>query len=153
MSFDIWHFSYASFPYGVSLILRATLRKGRNTFVALFRYFPERKMSRNKLLLIHKLDVSIPAGAGNFSLHHRVQTGSGAHLASYLMGTSGSFFLAVRRPGFEADRLPSSSAEVKNAWNCTSTIRYAFMASCSVKAQGQLYLYLFSIYIQHRFSP
>jgi len=28
---------------------------------------------------------------GNFSLHHRVQTDSGAHHASYPMGTSGSF--------------------------------------------------------------
>jgi hypothetical protein len=32
-----------------------------------------------------------PAGAGNFSLHHRVQNGSGAHPASYRMGTRGSF--------------------------------------------------------------
>jgi hypothetical protein len=31
------------------------------------------------------------AGTGNFSLHHRVQTGSGAHPASYSVGTSGSF--------------------------------------------------------------
>jgi hypothetical protein len=31
-----------------------------------------------------------PAGAGNFSLHHRVQNGSGAHPASYTMGTGGS---------------------------------------------------------------
>jgi len=28
--------------------------------------------------------------AGNFSLHHRVQNGSGAHIASYPMGTRGS---------------------------------------------------------------
>jgi hypothetical protein len=33
----------------------------------------------------------VPAGAVNFSLHHRVQTESGAHPASYLMGTRGSF--------------------------------------------------------------
>jgi hypothetical protein len=32
-----------------------------------------------------------PAGAGNFSLHHRVQNGSVAHPASYPMGTRGSF--------------------------------------------------------------
>jgi hypothetical protein len=32
-----------------------------------------------------------PAGAGNFSLHHRVQNGSRAHPASYQMGTRGSF--------------------------------------------------------------
>jgi hypothetical protein len=35
--------------------------------------------------------VRFPAGAGNFSLRHRVQTGSGAHPTSYRMGTGGSF--------------------------------------------------------------
>jgi hypothetical protein len=32
-----------------------------------------------------------PARAGNFSLHHRVHNGSGAHPACYPMGTTGSF--------------------------------------------------------------
>jgi hypothetical protein len=31
------------------------------------------------------------AGTGNFSLHQRVQNGSGAHPASYPMGIRGSF--------------------------------------------------------------
>jgi hypothetical protein len=35
--------------------------------------------------------VRFPAGAGNFSLHHRVQNGFEAHQASYPMGTRGSF--------------------------------------------------------------
>jgi hypothetical protein len=35
--------------------------------------------------------VRLPAGAGNFTLHHRVQSGSGAHPASYPRGTRGSF--------------------------------------------------------------
>jgi hypothetical protein len=35
--------------------------------------------------------IRFPAGAGNFSLHHRVQSGSGAHPASYPMGSKGSF--------------------------------------------------------------
>jgi hypothetical protein len=35
--------------------------------------------------------VRFPAGAGNFSLHHHVNNGSGAHPASYPMGTRGSF--------------------------------------------------------------
>jgi hypothetical protein len=35
--------------------------------------------------------VRFSAGAGNFSHHHRVQNGSGAHPASYPMGTRGSF--------------------------------------------------------------
>jgi hypothetical protein len=35
--------------------------------------------------------VRFPEGAGDFSLHHRVQNGSGAHPASYPMGMRGSF--------------------------------------------------------------
>jgi hypothetical protein len=50
---------------------------------------------------------------GNFSLHHSVQNGSGAHPASYPMGTRGSF--PGGRPGREADHSPPSSAVVKNA--------------------------------------
>jgi hypothetical protein len=46
-------------------------------------------------------------GAGNFSLNHRVQTGSGAHPASYSMGTSGS--------------LPGGKAAGALRWPLTST--------------------------------
>jgi hypothetical protein len=35
--------------------------------------------------------VRFQAGAENFSLHHRVQNGSGAHPTSYPMGARGSF--------------------------------------------------------------
>jgi hypothetical protein len=35
--------------------------------------------------------VRFPAEAGNFSLHHSVQNGSGAHPASYPMDTRDSF--------------------------------------------------------------
>jgi hypothetical protein len=35
--------------------------------------------------------VRFPAGAGDFSFPRRVQNGSGAHPASYPMGTRGSF--------------------------------------------------------------
>jgi hypothetical protein len=73
-------------------------------------------------------------GVGNFPLHHHIQACSGSHPASYPVGTRGSF------PGGEADHLPPSSAEVKNAWSYTSTPQYAFMAWCSLKAQGHLYL-------------
>jgi hypothetical protein len=40
--------------------------------------------------------IRFPAGDGNFSLHHRVQNGYGAHPASYPVGIRGSF------PGGEA---------------------------------------------------
>jgi hypothetical protein len=56
--------------------------------------------------------VRFPTGSGNFSLHHLVQNGSGAHPASYSMGTRGSS-LGVKRPGREADHSPPSSAEVE----------------------------------------
>jgi hypothetical protein len=49
--------------------------------------------------------VRFPTGAGNFSLHHRVQNGSGAHPASYPMGTRNCF------PGGKA----------AGAWSYTST--------------------------------
>jgi hypothetical protein len=63
--------------------------------------------------------VRFPAGGGNFSLLNRVQNGSGAHPASYPMGTRSSF-LGVKRPGREADNSPPSSAEA-NEWIYTST--------------------------------
>jgi hypothetical protein len=53
---------------------------------------------------------------------------------------------AVKRPGHEADHSPPASAEVKNAWSCTYTSQYAFMAWCPFKAQGKLYLYLYLFY-------
>jgi hypothetical protein len=50
--------------------------------------------------------------------------------------------LGVKRPGREADHSLLYSAEVKNAQSSTLIPQYAFMAWCSVKGQGQLYLYL-----------
>jgi hypothetical protein len=64
--------------------------------------------------------MRVPVDARNFS-HHRAHTGSGVHLASYPMGTKGSF-PGIQRPGREADYSPPSSVEVKNAWSCTSTL-------------------------------
>jgi len=66
------------------------------------------------------------------------QTESGAHPVSYPMGT-----VVIKRPEREDDHSPQSSAEIKNTWNYTPLPQYAFMAWCSVKAQGQLYLYLY----------
>jgi hypothetical protein len=48
--------------------------------------------------------------------------------------TSGYWRLSpgVKRPGREAGHLPTSRAEVKNAWNHTSTPSYVFMSWCLV---------------------
>jgi hypothetical protein len=87
----------------------------------LFRYYE----SRDSLVGIGndyglEIGVRFPAGDGNFSLQHHVQTGSGAHPASYPIGGR-SYFPGVRRARREADNSPPSSAEVKNAWRYTST--------------------------------
>jgi hypothetical protein len=76
--------------------------------------------------------VRFPAGTGNFSLHHRVQNGSGTHPASSPMGTKGSF-PEGKAAGREADHSPPSRAEVKNAWSYTSTPQNVFMAWCLAK--------------------
>jgi hypothetical protein len=81
--------------------------------------------------------VRFQAGAGNFSLHHRVQNGSGAHPASYPMG--GSF------PGVKLSTHLHLVPRSKNEWSYTSTPHYAFMVWCSVKAQGQLYIYFYFV--------
>jgi hypothetical protein len=85
--------------------------------------------------------VRFPAGTRNFPLHHRVQNGSGAHPASYPMGTRGSS-PGVKRPGRKADHLPPSSAEVKE-WvepYLHSPIRLHGVVLS--EAQGQLYFTL-----------
>jgi hypothetical protein len=65
-------------------------------------------------------EVRVPAWAWNFSPHHCVQTGSGAHPASYPVG-KGTLSLGIKRPGRKANHSPRSSAKVKNAWSYTST--------------------------------
>jgi hypothetical protein len=51
----------------------------------------------------------------SFSLLHSGQAGSGAHPASYSVGTGGGAISPeVKRPGREADHSSPSSAEVKN---------------------------------------
>jgi hypothetical protein len=69
--------------------------------------------------------VRFPSGPGTVR-RHRVQTGSGAHPASYQMST-GDIFLGVKRPWIEAEQSPPSSAETKYAWSYTSTPPYIFM--------------------------
>jgi hypothetical protein len=90
--------------------------------------------------------VQFPAGAGNFSLHHRVQNGSGAYPPSYPMGTRSSF------PG----------GKVAGAWSWPLTSiycrdermrgdippvpQYAFMVSCLVKHRGNFtFIYITSL--------
>jgi hypothetical protein len=59
------------------------------------------------------IEVRFPTGAEDFSSSPCVQTGSGAHPASYPMGTGGPFPSGKALPGRDADHSPPSSAEVK----------------------------------------
>jgi hypothetical protein len=59
------------------------------------------------------IGVRFPTRAEDFSSIPCVQTGSGAHPASNLMGTGGFFPGGKVRPGRDADHSPPSSAEVK----------------------------------------
>jgi hypothetical protein len=61
----------------------------------------------------YTIGVRSPTGAEDFSSSLCVQTGSGAHPASYPMGTGGPFPGGKVRPGRDADHSPPSSAEVK----------------------------------------
>jgi hypothetical protein len=58
------------------------------------------------------IGVRFPEKARNFSLHHRVQAGSGAHQPP-IQRVPGALSLKVKWPECEADHLLSFSAEVK----------------------------------------
>lgn len=64
------------------------------------------------------------------------------------MGTRASFSKYL---GLETDRLPTSNAKVKNAWNCTFTPLYSFMAWWLIT--GMLYhftfIFFFASIIKH----
>jgi hypothetical protein len=70
----------------------------------------------NKMLALFNRAIGVrsPAGAEDFSSSLYAQTGSGAHPASYKMGTGGPFPGGKARPGRDADHSPPSSAEVVN---------------------------------------
>jgi hypothetical protein len=84
-------------------------------------------------------DATLPAVAGNFSLHHHVQDSSWAHASSYTINKR-ALFLGVKRPACESEKSPLFRDEVENAWGYTSTPPIRFHGVVSVKAQGQFYL-------------
>jgi hypothetical protein len=65
----------------------------------------------------------------------------------------GVLSLGVKQPARQADNLPLSSAEIKDAWSYASTPQYTFMAWCSVKAQAHIYFTLhLNIVLHQNFS-
>jgi hypothetical protein len=84
--------------------------------------------------------VRPPAEARNFSLLHGMQTGSEDHVASYPI-----FLPGVKRPELESDHSPLCSAEVKNAWSCTSTTPYLITLWCLIQVRGNFTLAGFEV--------
>jgi hypothetical protein len=76
---------------------------------------------------------SIPGGAGNFSLHHHVQTGSGAHLASYSTGTGGSFPEGKAAGSWSWSLTSVKCRGQRMHWAIPPLPQYVFMAWCLVK--------------------
>jgi hypothetical protein len=60
------------------------------------------------------IEVRSPAEAKDISFNLCVQAGSGAHPASYTIGTESPFSGGKERPGRDADHSRPSSAEVEN---------------------------------------
>jgi hypothetical protein len=85
------------------------------------------------------IGVRVPAEAVNFSLQHRVQTGCGAHPASYTVGIGSSFPGGKASGGVKLTTHLHLVPRSKNASIYTSTPQYAFMTCCLFEAQGQLY--------------
>jgi hypothetical protein len=79
------------------------------------RMFPVRCLE-----ILNASGARVSAGAGNFSFHHRVQTGSGTHPASYPMGSRGSF--------------PGGKAAGSSSWPFTTIL-------CRGKESVELYLH------------
>jgi hypothetical protein len=91
--------------------------------------------------------VRFPPEAGNFSLHHRVQNGSGAHPASYPMVIRCSF-PGGKAAGAWSWPLTSISCRGQRMSGAIPPLpQYTVTAWCSVKAQGQLHLYLYKFII------
>jgi hypothetical protein len=61
-----------------------------------------------------------------FSFLHVVQTGSGAHPASYRKDTE-RFFPGIKGPGRQTGHSPPTRYKVENTWIYTSTPSYVFV--------------------------
>jgi hypothetical protein len=93
-------------------------------------------------LWAHQLENSdlIPGRDRDFSLLHSIQISSWAHPASYPMGTGGSF-PRVKLLRHEANHLPQSSADCKNARGYTSISLHEFVAQCLIKHRNNFMFY------------
>jgi hypothetical protein len=131
------------FPAGVQkyIISYKKIVDVQNFFFVLCSRYRKSRDSSVGIVLDYGLDdrdsrFRFPAGAGNFSLHLRVQKGSGAHPASYPMGTRSSFPGGKAVWGVKLTTHLHLVPRWKNEWSYTSIPQYAFMAWCLIKHKG-----------------
>jgi hypothetical protein len=91
---------------------------------------------------LDNVGVRVPAGAGNFSLHHRVQTCSGDHPASYPMGTRGFFHRGKSDRGVTLTTHLHLVPRSRMRGAVTPLTNTPSRRGAQLKAQGQLYFYL-----------
>jgi hypothetical protein len=92
------------------------------------------------------LRAGVPKGAGNIFLLTTASRTALGPTQPPIQWVPGFLSLGVKRRRREADYSPPSRAEVKNAWNYTSTPQYTFMAWCSVtKSTGATLLLPYNI--------
>jgi hypothetical protein len=89
--------------------------------------------------------VRFQVGAGNFSLHHRVQNGSGAHPAAYLMGTRGSFLGGKARRSVKLTTHLQLVPRSKNKRSYTSTPNTPSWRCAQLKRRDNFYIILYYI--------
>jgi hypothetical protein len=97
----------------------------RSITTKLWEYYIKRWDSSVGIALDYGLDdrgsrFRFPAGAGNFSLHHRIQNGAGAHPASHPIGIRG-YFPGVKWPGRKLTIHLYLVLRSKSEWSYTST--------------------------------
>jgi hypothetical protein len=93
--------------------------------------------------------VRFPAGSGNFSLHHHVRNGSGAHPVFYAVGTRGCF-PGCRAAGAWSWPLTSIYCRGQRMRGAISLLpQYVFMAWCSITKKHKdnflSYIYLYKV--------
>jgi hypothetical protein len=121
MTFHYWNhhsFSIAKLNYkrSATKIQHIQITISKTEWVYELRFFYVERGSSVSIVYDYGLDDrgSIPVGGRGFSSTPCAQTGSGAHPASYPVGTGGPFPGGKARPGRDADHSPPSSAEVKD---------------------------------------
>jgi hypothetical protein len=92
--------------------------------------------------------VRFPAGAGNFSLHHRVHNGSGAHQPP-IQWEPGALSLGYSGWGVKLTTHFHLVPRSRMRGAIPALPQYVFMVWCSVKAQGKLPFFTFYGMVKH----